>query len=74
MTAANRAKPNSSVTSDGVTVDLTDPKMFQLVDGDNLQRDLEYTVSVTASPGKEDKAVTITVYSNLLDLTDKRAY
>ena len=67
MTAANRAETNSSVTSDGVTVDLTDPKMFQLVDGDNLQHDLEYTVSVTASPGKEDKATTITVYSNLLD-------
>ncbi|KAI0241220.1 hypothetical protein LSAT2_032838 [Lamellibrachia satsuma] len=47
VTATNRAETNSSVTSDGVTVDLTDPKMLQLVDGDNLQHDMEYTDSTT---------------------------
>ena len=51
VTSTNRAETSCSVTSDGVTVDLTDPKMLQLVDGDNLQHDKEYTVSVTASPG-----------------------
>jgi len=46
VTAINRAETNCSVTSDGVTVDLTDPKMLHLVDGDNLQHDIEYTVRI----------------------------
>ena len=42
---------------------MTDPKMLQLIDDDNLQIDMVYTVSDSVS-GKEYKAVTLTVYIN----------
>ena len=45
VTATNNAKLSSSATSNGFTVDLTKPKMLLLVDGDNPQHDLQYTVS-----------------------------
>ena len=45
VTATNKAELSSSATSDGFTVDLTKPKMLLLVDGDDPQSDLQYTVS-----------------------------
>ena len=45
VTATNNAELSSSASSDGFTVDLTKPKMLLLVDGDNPQHDLQYTVS-----------------------------
>ena len=47
MTATNGAEASTSATSDGFTVDLTDPSMLQLVDGDDLKHDKQYSVSVT---------------------------
>lgn len=49
VTATNGALVEASATSDGFTVDLTEPRMMRLVDGANIAHDLEYTVSVTLS-------------------------
>ena len=49
VTATNKAELSSSVTSDGFTVDLTKPKMLLLVDGDDPQHDLRFTVSRTVN-------------------------
>ena len=46
VTATNNVEASSTATSDGFTVDLTDPVMIKLVDGDSLDADLQYTVRV----------------------------
>ena len=46
VTATNGAEASTSATSDGFTVDLTDPSMLQLVDGLDLKHDKQYSVSV----------------------------
>ena len=47
VTATNGAEKTTSATSNGVTVDLTEPRMTQLVDGTDVLHDVEYTVSIT---------------------------
>ena len=49
VTATNKADSSTSVTSNGVKIDLTEPKMSQLVDGGDLNDDLQYTVIITIS-------------------------
>ena len=44
VTATNNVDASTTASSDGVTVDLTDPVMIRLVDGDRLDDDLQYTV------------------------------
>lgn len=44
VTAMNNVDVSTTATSDGVTVDLTDPVMISLVDGDSFDSDLQYTV------------------------------
>ena len=46
LTATNKAELTVSGTSDGLTVDLTEPIMLRLVDGDHLSRDLQFTVII----------------------------
>lgn len=47
VTAANKADSTTSATSDGLKIDLTQPKMSQLVDGGDLDDDMQYTVIIT---------------------------
>ena len=47
VTATNGAEDTTSATSNGVTVDLTEPRMTQLVDGTDVLHDVEYTVRMT---------------------------
>ncbi|KAK2165039.1 hypothetical protein NP493_1368g00012 [Ridgeia piscesae] len=48
VTATNKAESSTSVTSNGVKIDLTEPKMSQLVDGGDLSDDMQYTDSSTS--------------------------
>ena len=45
VSATNRAEASTVATSDGFTVDMTDPSVLQLVDGDDLNHNRQYTVS-----------------------------
>ena len=49
VTATNNVDASTSATSDGVTVDLTEPVLITLVDGDSLDSDLQYTVGTRFS-------------------------
>jgi len=44
VTATNRADSSTGATSDGLKIDLTEPKMSQLVDGRDLSNDIQFTV------------------------------
>ena len=46
VTATNKADSSTTVTSNGVKIDLTEPKMSQLVDGEDLNDDMQYTVII----------------------------
>jgi len=45
VSATNRAGASTSETSDGFTVDMTDPNVLQLVDGADINEDKQFTVS-----------------------------
>ena len=47
VTATNKADSSTPATSNGVKIDLTEPKMSQLVDGGDLNDDMQYTVIIT---------------------------
>ena len=40
----NNAEGSSSVSTSGFVIDLTEPVMMALVDGDNIDEDMQYTV------------------------------
>ena len=46
VSVTNGAGSSSVAASDGFTVDLTDPVMYSLVDGNNPDVDLKYSVSI----------------------------
>ena len=46
VTSTNKADSTTSVTSDGLKIDLTEPKMSELVDGRDLANDMQYTVFI----------------------------
>ena len=46
VTSTNKAESSTSATSNGLTYDFTEPQMSQLVDGDDLDQELEYTVII----------------------------
>ena len=45
VTATNNVDDSVHATSDGVTIDLTDPVLVALVDGDTVDTDLQSTVN-----------------------------
>ena len=47
VTATNKAESSTPATSNGVKIDLTEPKMSKLVDGGDVKDDLQYMVSTT---------------------------
>ena len=46
VTATNKADSATRATSDGLKIDLTEPKMSQLVDGGDLTNDIQFTVII----------------------------
>ena len=46
VTATNKADSSTGATSDGLKIDLTEPKMNQLVDGGDVNNDIQFTVVI----------------------------